>query len=309
MSNIGSSKIAEMYVGSTKISQAYLGSTKVYEVAAPVPPEFETFYFLSYCQQAKNVSTSTNTNIRYYEKGVAKESAYSDNPTRLGIVNLESNFGTFKGVHATSVYSPSNWTTYQMQIPFTQDMANALIGDNGLQLEFVFKLESTGSIGAYSNYARYIPVNMGYLPKVMSYGSGFNYSSSTGALDGSPISTITRFTGNTNGFTFQTSRKYIFLPSNSTLGTTPHHLVITVSKKNQFIRIWLDGVLSINTSINIADSYSTILGKVGGALQGWQMANVKNLIITQIGVREAIWKDATNYIPPSQAYLAVADYF
>ena len=32
MSNIGSSKIAEMYVGSTKIAQAYLGSTKVYEL-------------------------------------------------------------------------------------------------------------------------------------------------------------------------------------------------------------------------------------------------------------------------------------
>lgn len=306
MINIGSTKIEEMYVGSTKIAQAYVGSTKVYEAA---PHEFETFYFLSYCQQAKNVSSSSNTNIRYYEKGVAKESPYSDNPTRLGIVDLESNFGTFKGVHSTTVHSPSNWTTYQMQIPFTQDMANALIGDNGLQLEFVFKLETTGSIGASTNYARYVPINMGYLPKVMSYGSGYGYSNSTGALDSSPVNTITNFTGNTNGFTFNINRKYIFLPSNSTLGTTPHHLVITVSKKNQFIRIWLDGVLSINTSINITDSDSTILGKVGSALQGWQMANVKNLIMTQIGVREAIWKDATNYTPPSQAYLAVADYF
>ena len=32
MINIGSSKIAEMYVGSTKIAQAYVGSTKVYEL-------------------------------------------------------------------------------------------------------------------------------------------------------------------------------------------------------------------------------------------------------------------------------------
>lgn len=277
--------------------------------APPTPSVFESFYFLSYCQQAKNVSSSLNTNIRYYEKGVAKESPYNDNPTRLGIVDLESNFGTFKGVHSTSVYSPANWTTYQMQIPFTQDMANALIGDNGLQLELVFKLESTGNIGATSNYARYVPVNMGYLPRVMSYGSGYNYSRSTGALDDSPITTITNFTGNTNGFTFQTSRKYIFLPSNSTLGTTPHHLVITVSKKNQFIRIWLDGVLSINTAINIADSDSTILGKVGSALQGWQMANVNNLIVTQIGVREAVWTEAQNYNSPSAPYLAVSEYF
>ena len=304
--NLGSNKFKELYLGSNKIKEAYLGSNKVYGTAS----EFETFYFLTYCQQAKNVSTSTNTNIRYYEKGEAKESSYNDNPTRLSVYDLsDTNFGSFKGVYVTSVYSPSNWNTYQMQIPFTQDMANALIGDNGLQLEFVFKLNSTGKKGAGSNYARYVPVNMGYLPRVMSYGSGYNYSRTTGALDDSPINTITSFTGNTNGFTFQTSRKYIFLPSDSTLGTNPHHLVITVSKKNQFIRVWLDGVLSINTSINITDSDSTILGKVNGILQGWQMANVNNLVMTQIGIREAIWKEAINYTPPSQAYLAVADYF
>lgn len=34
MSNIGSSKIAEMYVGSTKIAQAYLGSTLVFQLPA-----------------------------------------------------------------------------------------------------------------------------------------------------------------------------------------------------------------------------------------------------------------------------------
>ena len=34
MSNIGSSKIAEMYVGSTKIAQAYVGSTLVFQLPA-----------------------------------------------------------------------------------------------------------------------------------------------------------------------------------------------------------------------------------------------------------------------------------
>ena len=37
MINIGSSKIAEMYVGSTKIGSTYLGSTKVYELSSPAP--------------------------------------------------------------------------------------------------------------------------------------------------------------------------------------------------------------------------------------------------------------------------------
>lgn len=35
MSNIGSSKIAEMYLGSTKIAQAYLGSTLVFQISQP----------------------------------------------------------------------------------------------------------------------------------------------------------------------------------------------------------------------------------------------------------------------------------
>jgi hypothetical protein len=47
---LGNTNISELYVGSTKIGTAYLGSTKVYEVSQPAPSEFETFYFLSYCQ-------------------------------------------------------------------------------------------------------------------------------------------------------------------------------------------------------------------------------------------------------------------
>lgn len=35
MSNIGSSKISEMYVGNTKIARAYLGSTLVFQISQP----------------------------------------------------------------------------------------------------------------------------------------------------------------------------------------------------------------------------------------------------------------------------------
>ncbi len=42
MSNIGSSKIAEMYVGSTKIAQAYVGSTLVFQVAQP-PAGYDSY--------------------------------------------------------------------------------------------------------------------------------------------------------------------------------------------------------------------------------------------------------------------------
>ena len=42
MSNIGSSKIAEMYVGSTKIAQAYLGSTLVFQISQP-PAGYDSY--------------------------------------------------------------------------------------------------------------------------------------------------------------------------------------------------------------------------------------------------------------------------
>ena len=43
MINIGSSKIAEMYVGSTKIGSAYLGSTKVYELSSPATTGYDSY--------------------------------------------------------------------------------------------------------------------------------------------------------------------------------------------------------------------------------------------------------------------------
>jgi hypothetical protein len=42
MSNIGSSKIEEMYVGSTKIAQAYVGSTLVYQISQP-PTGYDSY--------------------------------------------------------------------------------------------------------------------------------------------------------------------------------------------------------------------------------------------------------------------------
>ena len=42
MSNIGSSKIAEMYVGTTKIAQAYVGSTLVFQIAQS-PASYDSY--------------------------------------------------------------------------------------------------------------------------------------------------------------------------------------------------------------------------------------------------------------------------
>ena len=48
MSNIGSSKIAEMYVGSTKIAQAYVGSTLVFQLPAPAVSVWDGTYDYSW---------------------------------------------------------------------------------------------------------------------------------------------------------------------------------------------------------------------------------------------------------------------
>lgn len=296
--------------------------------SSPVPSEFESFYFLTYFQRANSItgSGSSNTNVRYYEKGVAKEASYNDNPTRFTLGDmLNTNFGSFKCAYATSYYAPGNWTTYQMGVPFTQDMATALCTGNGLQMEYVFRLRSTTLSVPPSNYARYVPVpnidggNYGFarpmtIPRQLSYGSGYGYSTTQvtftqAGADGF----VTDWSGLYNGFTRTTGTyKRVRGPSNSELGTTPHHVCFTLSRKNERMRAWLDGVLSIDVPVNFSGSQDTqevIMQQVGNLYHGWQICNVGKLEITQLGYREAVWTETMNYTPPTQAYLAVEDYF
>lgn len=275
----------------------------------PVEPIINKLAICTYCQRVNTIDTSlSRTNIRYYEKGVAKEAGYSDNPTRLSICDMNTSFGVFKGVYTTSRYAPGNWTTSQMNIPLTTDMANALI-DDGLQLECVFRLRNTNAHSASTNYARYIPINMGYMPSLFCWGISYGWKSDRPGMNGGLINNVSWQTVTNNFSTTTSSGNKLFLPTNSTLGTTAHHLAITTSKKNGYIRVWLDGVLSAYGTGSISDSDSTILGKVGQTFHGWQMANEANLEISQIVYRDAIWTESINYTPPTEPYLAVADYY
>lgn len=296
---------------------------------APAPSEFESFYFLTYFQRANSItgSGSSNTNVRYYEKGVAKEAEYNDNPTRFTQGDmLNTNFGSFKCAYATSAYSPANWTTYQIGVPFTQDMATALATGAGLQMEYVFRLRSTSLSVPGSNYARYVPVpnisgnaygfGRSYtIPRQFAYGSGYGHTNSRGAIQSGADGFVTDFSSLTNGWESSTGGGYpatrrTRMPDNTTLGTTAHHMCLTLSKQTSKLRIWLDGVLSGDLPVDMtADSVEYINSVVGNLYHGWQICNVGGIEITQLGYREAVWTEARNYTPPTQAYLAVEDYF
>ena len=119
MSNIGSSKIAEMYLGSTKIAQAYLGSTKVYESTQPGPPVpadgvlignqiWSKFYVnMDFCGVApKNTRTYHGLVISYYERSQLSSLTFPDNwrlPNRTDISILKKYVGERRGEKLVSV--------------------------------------------------------------------------------------------------------------------------------------------------------------------------------------------------------------
>lgn len=293
----------------------------------PYTKLFKSFYYLTYFQRANSISGSgsSKTNVRYYEKGVAKEAGYTDNPTRFTQGDmLNTDFGSFKCSYTNSYYFINNWTSYQVGVPFTQDMADSLCTGEGLQMEFVFRLQNTSlSIGSTTESVRYCPApnisgaNYGFyrpmcIPRPFCYGSGYGYDRSRFSLTGGPtISTISDYSSLTNNF-IVTSYPRLQGPTNSTLGTSAHHLCFVLSRKHGFLRIWLDGVLSGNLPVDFSgnqDSQEVIMQQVGQLYHGWQICNVGKLEITQLGYREATWTEAVNYTPPTEAYLAMEDYF
>lgn len=297
--------------------------------SSPPIPTFNSFFFLTYFQRANSISGSgsSNNNVRYYEKGTAKEASYSDDPIRFRQGDmLNTRFGSFKCSYANSYYSPSNWTTYQVGVPFTQDMADSLATGEGLQMEYIFRLQNTSLSVPGGNYARFVPApnidgnaygfGRSYtIPRQIAFGSGYGYMSNRGAIQSGADNFVTDYSSLTNGWESSTGggipeTRRTRMPNNVTLGTTPHHLCITLSKKKERMRIWLDGILSGDLPVNMsADSVEYINSVVGNLYHGWQICNIGKIEITQLGYTEAVWTDAVNYTPPTQAYLKVEDYF
>lgn len=94
MSNIGSSKIAEMYVGSTKIAEAYVGSTLVFQLPGP-PTGYDlykvhltwsnndNFNMAGLHIDGVQATTSQVTSIWYNDVGTWREASTSDRETAI----------------------------------------------------------------------------------------------------------------------------------------------------------------------------------------------------------------------------------
>lgn len=95
MSNIGSSKIAEMYVGSTKIAQAYVGSTLVFQVAQPQT---------NYDSYKVHLTWSSNDNFNMAGLKINEVQATTSQVTSIWYYN-----GSWNEVSSSDVASAIDW--------------------------------------------------------------------------------------------------------------------------------------------------------------------------------------------------------
>lgn len=113
MSNIGSSKIAEMYVGSTKIAQAYVGSTLVFQLPAAGYDSYkvhltwssnDNFNMAGLKINDALVSPSQVTSLLYYNGGW-QEASSTDKNTAIEWYNNDNGksfYGTAIDINFTS---------------------------------------------------------------------------------------------------------------------------------------------------------------------------------------------------------------
>lgn len=118
MSNIGSSKIAEMYVGSTKIAQAYVGSTLVYQLPAVGYDSYkvhltwssnDNFNMAGLHIDGVQATSSQVTSLLYYNGGW-QESSSTDRNTAIKWDNNDngkSYYGTAIDINFTADNVPS----------------------------------------------------------------------------------------------------------------------------------------------------------------------------------------------------------
>lgn len=118
MSNIGSSKIAEMYVGSTKIAQAYVGSTLVFQLPAQGYDSYkvhltwssnDNFNMAGLHIDGAQASTTQVTSL-WYNNGGWQEASSTDKNTAIKWDNNDNGkafYGTGIDINFTSDNVPS----------------------------------------------------------------------------------------------------------------------------------------------------------------------------------------------------------
>lgn len=119
MSNIGSSKIAEMYVGSTKIAQAYVGSTLVFQLPAAGYDSYkvhltwssnDNFNMAGLHIDGVQATTSQVTSLWYRNNGSWQEASSTDRNTAIQWDNNDNGksfYGTGIDISFTSDNVPA----------------------------------------------------------------------------------------------------------------------------------------------------------------------------------------------------------
>lgn len=119
MSNIGSSKIAEMYVGSTKIAQAYVGSTLVFQLPAAGYDSYkvhmtwngnDNFNMAGLKINGVQASSSQVTSI-WYNNGGWQEASSTDRNTAIQWDNNDNGksfYGTAVDINFTANDKPAS---------------------------------------------------------------------------------------------------------------------------------------------------------------------------------------------------------
>lgn len=136
MSNIGSSKIAEMYVGSTKIAQAYVGSTLVFSGGSgPVPSVLPSD--MDFIYQAKDFDGSKITNK-------ASNSTIGDY-LQMGTLVLHS---TGADAYLTNDLSSNNY----LYVDLTTAQLNAMKATSSTYTYFMRVMQTTNGLGAIVSF-------------------------------------------------------------------------------------------------------------------------------------------------------------
>lgn len=280
--------------------------------SGPTPvQEWQTFSCLSYFKKLSELGGTGNA-FRYYNKGQAAVAEYTDDPSRLTSATSTTTFGDMNTVRCNTTYAPASWTTYQFRYDLTTEDVGYMLTGNGLQIECVYMWSSWGSVPS-NNYARawvsQFPVNL------WNCGSGYGYTTNylyadLPMTDNFNIATVATYT--TPG-TWDYINRYqgaYGLRRSKNLGSW-RHMVVTISKKNNFLRIWDNGVLQFDATLNWLKTDNEILSVVSG--DGFKnsvnIANLSYFYVSQFGVREAVWTEARDYTAPTEPYLAIGDYF
>ena len=268
----------------------------------PVPSEWETFYILTYY-------TKTQDNkIRCYSLGETVDITPTGPITYYTSENLSTPYGTMNFAGATTRYNSTNTGNYWATYTLTDDQANAFINQD-LQFEMLIQQTGTGTssgdgnaqskLGSTNNWAAFMfpHCNTGgdvegtfYIPNVTSSISITLYKDYMDKFDTNSQWRCAKLLG-------------------TYMADKVTHVCFTYSLKNKKCLFWVDGALS--AKYTLGDNFvNTVTSNINN--KSWPFTFITNpcqlgnRLVSQWGIRPAVWTEEHDYTPPTAPYLVEA---